>query len=66
MILRACLVLLRSLARGLAGLTGRSQRQVRVVRLLPHGAAHRRPAPLRVAHDSRRSRAPRWAGRGPR
>lgn len=66
MILRACLVLLRGLVRGLAWLTGRNRRQVRVVRLLPHGAAHRRPAPLRVVHDSRRSGASGWAGRGPR
>ncbi|OWJ65364.1 hypothetical protein BWR60_19725 [Inquilinus limosus] len=63
MILRACLVLLHRLAR----LTGRDRRQVRIVRLLPHGAPpRRRPAPLRVAHDSRRSGASGWAGRGPK
>lgn len=62
MIIRACLALLRGLAR----LTGRDRRQVRVVRLLPHGAAHRRPALLRVVHDPRRPGASGWAGRGPK
>lgn len=68
MILRACFVLMRSVARGLAWVSGRPSRQVRIVRLLPHGAPpRRRPAPvLRVIHDSRRSGAPGWAGRGRR
>jgi hypothetical protein len=63
MILRACLVLLRSLVRGL---TGRNRRRIRVVRLLPHGTPHRRPAPLRAVRDSRRPGTSGWAGRGPR
>lgn len=66
MVFRACFVLMRSVARGLAWVSGRPSRQVRIVRLLPHGAQHRRRPPLRVVHESRRSGASGWAGRGPK
>lgn len=66
MIFRACFVLMRSVARGLARVSGRPSRQVRIVRLLPHGAPRHRPAPLRLAHDARRSGEGRRAGPGPK
>lgn len=66
MVFRACFVLMRSLARGLARVSGRPSRQVRIVRLLPHGAPQHRPAPLRLAHDARRPDEARWARRGPK
>ena len=66
MIVRACLVLLRAVARGLARLTGRPSRRVRVVRLLPHGGPGGRALPLRVVDDARRSGGSRRAGPGAR
>lgn len=65
MIFRACFVLMRSVARGLARVSGRPSRQVRIVRLLPHGTPHR-PTPLRVAHGAHRSGEARRAGPGPK
>ncbi|WP_225767519.1 hypothetical protein [Inquilinus sp. Marseille-Q2685] len=66
MIFRACFVLMRSVARGLARVSGRPDRRVRIVRLLPHGVPHQRPAPLRLAHDAHRSGEARRAGPGPK